>query len=209
MRELLFLLTRGNLLFFPWGTVSTYPILCSLQHMHGSLKFSLFPAHRLIDPGGCRFTGKRTLNMWQGSRWRWLSCLCSQCCSNFPTDFWTPIEMTRMEGRREIRGNYDFIIQQEFVRKQVMLGDHQMRRLSLPTSHNAKVQCYLFSHPPSHLPPDKVFLSSPYNVVFHGMPAYQDSETMWDMHADNGPVSQPRRALKGSLSALTDCSVFP
>lgn len=90
------------------------------------------PCPRLIDPGGPRFTGKRTLNMWQGSSWRWLSCWSSQCCSNFPTDFWTPEEMTRMEGRRGIRGNYDFIIQQEFVREQVMLGDHQTRHLSLP-----------------------------------------------------------------------------
>lgn len=112
-----------------------------------TLKSSLFPAHRLIDPGGGRFSGKRTLQMWQGNSWRWLSCLSSRCCSNFPAESWTPKEMTRMEGRRGIRGNYDFIIQQEFVRKQVVLGDHQTRRLSLPTSHNAKVQGYLFSHP--------------------------------------------------------------
>lgn len=187
----------------------THPILCSLWQMHGNPKSSLFPAHRLIDPGGHRFREKRTLNMWQGSSWRWLNCLSSQHCGNFPTDFWTPEEMTRMERRRGIRGKHDFIIQQEFARKQVMLGDHQTRRLSLPHLPQCKGAVLPLLPPPSHLPPDKVFPSSPYNVVFHGMPAYQDSETMWDMHADNGPVSEPRRALKGSLSALTDCSVFP
>lgn len=84
-----------------------------------------------------------------------------------------------MEGRRGSRGNDDFIIQQEFVRKKVILGDHQMRRLSLPHLPQCKGAVLpLLPTPPPHLPPAKVFLSSPYNAVFHGMPAYQGSETM-------------------------------
>lgn len=145
--------------------------------------------------------------MWWGSSWRWLS-LSSQSCGNFPADFWAPEERTRIEGRRGSRGNDDFIIQQEFVRKKAVLGDHQTRRLSLPHLPQCQGAVLPLLPPPISATP-KAFLSSPHNAGFHGVPAYQGPETMWDMHADNGPVSGPQGALKGSLSALTDCSVFP